>query len=74
MKKLKLSQWHEANTNPTYIGVYQRDWGDSLVFTKWTGCHWSFSYECNDSDALQNAARCSEKTYAQNLKWRGIVK
>ena len=77
MKKLKLTPWYPGNVKPVRVGIYERDFTgkyyEPVGYTKWTGEHWTASY-----DDLKTARLCFKYEHDegrwQSLPWRGVRK
>lgn len=71
MTTAKLTPWFDANTKPTYPGVYETNAPSNYVdpvYQWWDGVRWhAFAGSPNSADR-QNAL-----SKFQNVKWRGLA-
>lgn len=73
---MKLSQWHDADTKPVHVGVYETDASSYLHHSKKCFQHWNGQFWGLYSFYEQLAERVSYKnknSKYQHVKWRGLA-
>lgn len=75
MAKIKLTKWYKGYQKPVRIGVYERDYFNDFVMPY---CYWNGRTFGHGSDTIEGAERngiaYKDRSYLQNIPWRGVAK
>lgn len=63
----KLTPWFPGDVKPARKGVYERDFPNGSLYSRWNGRHWIFGYY-----AVEHAATRVGKSLYQTKRWRGL--
>lgn len=63
-----VTQWFKGEDYPYHHGIYQRQYYDDVIFSRWDGVRWHLG-----ARTAQEASTNVSRSLAQYLPWRGLA-